>query len=115
MLVEAALVESGMTRDRFRIVPFPIERPHVLPDYVPLDVRIYTTIYDEWNLRKITVLENVGYDVAVLWERSEKEFVGRNIREQLRGGDSTWETLVPASTVGLLKEFQIAERLAKAH
>jgi len=93
-IVEAA-VASLIPPDRFQVVPFPIERPEVLQNYIPITAVAYTTVYDDWNRRKIEVLASHGYRVEVLWEREAKEIAGNEVRTRIRAGDETWRDLVP--------------------
>ncbi len=38
-----ALSEAGLAADAFSIVPFPIEQPDTLIDYMPTSIRVFTT------------------------------------------------------------------------
>src|SRR5437763_1227629 len=60
-MITDALVMSGIDRDEFGFVPFPIENWQRLPDFLPLAVPCFTTICDEWNEEKIRRLEGIGY------------------------------------------------------
>ncbi|MGA2689493.1 MAG: hypothetical protein ABSE85_15630, partial [Candidatus Korobacteraceae bacterium] len=94
----------------FSFIPFPIEHPHKLKQFLPAEVLCFTTICEPWNLEKIEVLKREGYAVEVLWER-EKKVTGRLIREQILNGDDRWKILVPEATVRGLERLNIGERL----
>ena len=51
--IKEALEEEGVRSHRFAIIPFPIETPAKLPDFLPVSVECLTTVYEEWNLQKI--------------------------------------------------------------
>lgn len=109
--VQAALDAAGVGRDRYTTMPFPVEEPDALSQFLPPQVPIYTTIYDEWNRQKVRRLSEAGYDVRVLWERTHKAVVGHEIRDLMRCKDARWKTCVPAATTSLLESFNIASRL----
>ncbi len=85
-LLSAALTHNGVSRDRFEILPFPIENPAELPDFLPTSIPVVTTIYDDWNRAKIESLQSVGYRIENLWTRSDKRIQGREIRRLIRTG-----------------------------
>jgi cytidyltransferase-like protein len=109
-VIEAAVL-GHLEREHFVIVPFPIERPEALHNYVPLDATAYTTVYDEWNRRKIEVLTSLGYAVEVLWEREDKTYGGSEVRRLMRLGDPTWRGLVPAAATQALDDLGVPKRL----
>ena len=47
-MVKLALLEAGVKREDFEIVPYPIERPEILYNYVPLHATSFFTIYDKY-------------------------------------------------------------------
>lgn len=111
-LLRDALRDVGIGPEEFAIVPFPIELDggRELPQYLPLDVPMLTTVYDDWNREKVRLLERTGYKVEVLWERAEKQVAGSQVRELIReGGD--YEGLVPAATARAVTRLGLRERL----
>lgn len=109
-VIEAA-VSDILHRERFVVVPFPIERPEVLHNYVPSSATAFTTVYDDWNRTKIDLLQSLGYAVEVLWERDEKAIAGSEVRRLMRVGDQSWRNLVSRSAAQVLEELQTSERL----
>jgi cytidyltransferase-like protein len=109
--VAAALSDIGLTPERYRIQPFPIEEPDQLPDFLPLTIPVFTTTYDEWNVSKIQTLERVGYEVVNLWSEDRKEVEGHHVRAMIRKGDPRWREYVPPGVADLLEEFDLAGRL----
>jgi cytidyltransferase-like protein len=52
-VIDAVLTSVDIPRDRFAIMPFPIEEPSELHEFLPLSVPVLTTTYDDWNRAKI--------------------------------------------------------------
>lgn len=104
-IIEAALLEEGISRDRFTITPFPIETPAEIGQYISRETLIYTTIYDDWNRSKIELLKQNGYTVKVLWERDKKAFEGRKIRDLLLAQDDQWKEFVPAGAIETIEKI----------
>lgn len=110
-MITNALIDEGISSCEFGIIPFPIETPELLPDFLPTNIPIYTTICEEWNKHKISVLTNVGYKVIVLWERNGKLFEGASIRLGISQGDNAWENAVPAATKQIIAKYSVHSRL----
>ena len=110
-MITNALLDNDLTLTQFDIIPFPIETPDCLPDFLPTSVPVFTTIYDEWNRHKIEVLKARGYEITVLWEESVKEIDGIKIRELIRIGDESWKQNVPQATINVIERYQIRERI----
>lgn len=111
-IIEQMLIESGKSRLQFGFVPFPIDKPERLPDFLPTSVVCFTTIYDDWNRHKVAKLQMAGYKVEVLWERTDKLYAGQAIRDSIRAGTSDWESMVPPATARILKDLDLGKRLA---
>jgi nicotinamide mononucleotide adenylyltransferase len=112
VVLREALREAGLRLDDFSIVPFPINFPELLRYYVPMDAVFFVTIYDDWGRRKLEMLRSEGFVVDVMWERNkvDKGIESSTVRGLMKR-DSAWEHLVPFSTAGLMKKWQIPERL----
>jgi len=113
MVIDAVLGEIGVSRDRYAVVPFPIEEPHELGEFLPTAVPIFTTTYDDWNREKIRTLEQIGYEVVNLWTRPQKDVAGHEIRSLMRSGSQAWRQHVPDSAARLLDEYDVAGRLSR--
>lgn len=65
------MINAGVRKEEFDIVPFPINFPDKILNYVPLNAKYYITIYDEWGEEKLKILQNdLKLDVEVLWRVS---------------------------------------------
>lgn len=111
-MVRAALLESGINLSDFSIVPFPINIPHMYKYYVPMDATFFLTIYDSWGEKKLRQFESLGLTVEVLWKRppEEKGLRAVEIRSRMMKAEP-WEHLVPPSTAGFMKAWDIPSRL----
>jgi nicotinamide mononucleotide adenylyltransferase len=110
-MIASALLESGVSRESFGFVPFPIETPSRLPAFMPTSIPCFTTIREEWNKEKIRVLEARGYQVIVLWERPDKIIYGGFIREDILNGGTQWKEMVPPATMKAAEQLNLRQRL----
>jgi hypothetical protein len=112
VMVRAVLIEAGVPWSSFSVVPLPINIPELYPCYVPIDAVFFLTIYDPWGTRKLRMLQSLGLRTEVMWERGpeQKGITAAEVRRRMTC-DEPWEHLVPNAAVGLLKRWQIPERL----
>ena len=111
-MTAGALLEAGLKRSEFDIVPFPINFPDSLFNYVPRDAKYYMTIYDAWSVEKQKSLETLGCDIEILWTRTndEKSVSGTEIRT-LIAANKPWEHLVPPYVYQYVINHQLDLRL----
>lgn len=95
-MVEGALLEAGVSRDAFDVVPFPIERPEEIINFVPENAVYFMTIYDDWGKVKKRIFELLGLKIEVMWDSREKPVSGSLVREKIRNKED-WKNLVPLS------------------
>lgn len=110
-MIRRTLLAAGLDRDRFTVQPFPIEQPALLTSLIPTSVVAYTTICDEWNVRKVELLRGLGYDVRVLFHRTADRITGSAIRQMIRQRRTEWQALVPPACRDYLLELDIEQRL----
>lgn len=111
LIVQATLETEPEIRCDVVIVPFPIEKPHVLRSFVPPNWHIVTTLHEPWNREKIRILSELGYNVSVVCEGSEKLARGQDIRGLMRAGDESWRAGVPAMTARMLDTLDVPRRM----
>lgn len=107
-LVEAGILSAGIPKERFTILPFPIETPDRLASFFPRSGLCYTTIKDDWNKKKIEVLEREGFKVEVLEHVEQHGFSyasGTQIREWAQHGNPEWLDAVPKGVRDLLNDW----------
>lgn len=112
LMIQAALLEQGLSYTEFSIVPFPINVPELIRYYVPLDAVFFLTIYDDWGRQKKIFLQSLGLKIHVLWEvpLEKKGLSSSDIRESMKSGDK-WEHFVPSSVVKLMYKWNVSKRL----
>jgi len=109
-MVTKVLVGAGIGIDSFTVVPFPIERPWLLSQYIPSECKCYTSIKDQWNNTKIDILRKQGYDVGIVDINADR-IDGFNVRRLIRERDKSWRLLVPCETQKMVDEIHLAERM----
>jgi len=112
MCIKNAMMERGINREEFDIVPFPINFPDKIFNYVPMDAKFYLTIYDEWGREKYkTLKEDLKLDVEVLWEvpLEKKGISASDIRKNMQQG-KPWKHLVPNSVYEYIVENKLDKR-----
>jgi nicotinamide-nucleotide adenylyltransferase len=110
-MIEAALVEAGVDRHAFSVIPFPINYPELLKEHAPRDAVYYLTIYDDWGREKHKRFENLGLNTHVMWERplNEKGISGTDVRAAMRDGGE-WRSLVPPAVATLADRWNLPDR-----
>lgn len=107
-----SLLEAGLERSEFEIVPCPINVPHRIPHYVPRGARFFVTIYDDWGRAKSEILQSLPAEVEILWERdmADRAATGAAIRTAM-AEHAPWEHLVPGAVATMLRRPEFGERL----
>ncbi|TGY91157.1 nicotinate-nucleotide adenylyltransferase [Petralouisia muris] len=111
-MIQGSLLENNISMEEFDIVPFPINYPELLSNYAPKDAKYYMTIYDQWSMDKKAALEEYGYHVEVMWQRTnEQKFTsGTEVRRRMVAGES-WHHLVTDFVYRYVKEHKIDIRI----
>jgi nicotinamide mononucleotide adenylyltransferase len=110
--IRLMLMANAISQDRFSFVQFPIENPTYLANVLPKNAICYTTIRDDWNLNKVSRLEQQGYTVEILWDkRSEKGITGTQIRELAANGNASWKKYLQVDVANYLDQIKFSERL----
>jgi len=112
LIISETLCDLGVGKGSFSFIPFPIEHPQKLRQFLQLAVPCFTTVCEPWNLEKIKVLREQGYEVRVLWDR-EKTITGQSVRERILSGDPSWREDVPPATTRAMELLKIVERLRR--
>lgn len=111
-IISDALKDADVDASKFGFIPFPIDEPDKLYQFVSQNTVCYTTIREEWNRAKINRLVDAGFHVHVLWENlGDKSVSSTLIREYLSKDDPRWMAMVQPSTIENMKSFRIKERL----
>jgi nicotinamide mononucleotide adenylyltransferase len=112
LMVRDSLLEAGVPRADFEIVPFPINLPQLIPNYVPRGARFFVTVYDDWGRHKVRLLRDLGLDVDVMWERDylDRFTSGTEVRDLMAAG-GPWQGLVPPAVVRIVAFHGLDRRL----
>lgn len=111
-MIKLALLEAGVKREDFEIVPYPIERPDILYNYVPLSATSFFTIYDKWGYEKLERLKSLGYNTVVLFDDREKKICSTEIREKIYSGVD-WKDKVPKAVYDYIIEDGLSEKVIR--
>lgn len=131
LMIREALLGVGLAREVFEIVPFPINYPELLSNYIPLDAVNYTRVYEDWNRKKIKLLKEQGLVVEVMHEDTpenkthtaqlpiggigEEQLLpveeGTKVRKRMLE-DRNWRDYVPPGTAKIVDELGLIDRLA---
>lgn len=111
-MIQGALAEFGVKREEYEIVPFPINRPEYILQYVPGDAVHYMGIYDEWGEERAHILQNLGVKVEILWRKSKADrgVVSTEVRNCIERGKE-WRQLVPKSVYEYIISHGIDKRI----
>jgi len=111
MLIRAML-EHGVKREEFEIVPFPINFPELIKYYTPLDALYFVTVYDEWGKHKLKTIQDLGCKTDLMWVRTmdERFSTGKEVRNFI-ATDTEWEQLVPKSVAKYIKDNKLDLRI----
>lgn len=111
-MIRDSLLEFGVKREEFEIIPFPVDRPDVLAQYAPADAVYYMSICGEWDREKEKILSSLGLKTEILWERNaeEKGITGTELRA-LIAGDGLWRQYMPKAAAEYLTEHGLDERI----
>lgn len=112
-MVRAALLEAGLAREDFEIVPYPIERPEILYNYVPLGATSFFTIYDDWGYEKLRRLGDLGYKTEVLFDTREKAMCSTEIRKKIVD-EEDWKQMVPPAVYRYIVENNLTDKVKRA-
>ena len=114
LMVRELMLNRGVGKTDFDIVPFPINYPELLQFYVPMDARFFLTIYDDWGREKLKLFMSLGLDVEVMWERkmSDRFTTGTEVRTLIAEGGN-WQKLVPSGVAKVITDLQLSRKMRK--
>lgn len=98
IMIKKSLIHYGIPVEKFDIVPFPIEYPEKICQYVPMNATFFITIFDQWDKKKYEIFKSLGLNIEILSSNSTQEtrISGTQVRNLIRMGKE-WKNLVPES------------------
>lgn len=111
-MIRNALIESNIDKSEFDIVPFPIENPESIFNFVPRNATFYITIYDKWGEEKKRILEKLNVNIDLMWRRtkSEKPISGSLVRDKILKCED-WKHLVPKSVFEYITKNNLEKKI----
>ena len=109
-MVKLALLEAGLKREDFEIIPYPIERPEALHNYIPLSATSFFTIYDDWGYEKLRRLGELGYGTHVLFDTRDKAMSSTEVRQKI-ASDEDWKHMVPPAVYSYIIENNLTDKI----
>ena len=113
-MIHDAMLEFGVPRSEFEIIPFPINMPELILQYAPKDATYFMSISDAWGEEKLKILESLDVKVDVMWRKptEEKGTSSSEVRE-LMVKSKEWEALVPKSVYNYIMDHKLDRRIRK--
>ena len=93
-MIHAALDTAGVPRQRYDIVPFPLDAPAAWFAYIPSTAVQLVRVYSDWEREKVRQLAAGGYRLRVLPGDPAIRISGSTIRAALASSGS-WRHWVP--------------------
>lgn len=111
-MIRDCVLDFGVPRMEFDIIPFPIERPEYLSRYAPADAVYFMSICDEWTRKNEELLRRLGLETEVLWirEAREKGITGSQVRQRILGSER-WSDMVPRTVYDYVISHGIDDRI----
>lgn len=111
-MIQGALLDFGISREEFEIVPFPISCPELIFQYTPEDAVYYMNISTDWDDEKCRMLTKIGARVEVLRKRDvqDRGITGREIRTLIAEGKD-WKQHVPKTVAEYIVNHGLDERI----
>ena len=113
-MIEKALLDFGVKREEFEIIPFPISQPDLILQYAPKDATYYMSICGDWGEEQYQILSRLGVNVEVLWRRTPDTvgITGTQVRDLITG-NGEWRQLVPKTVSEYIEKNGIDQRIKK--
>jgi len=115
-MIMAAMDHEGVPPSMYHVTPFPIEKPHLISDFVPKEATFFGTIFEDnedgHGNHKFNTLRELGFDVDIFAEGSdsEREVSGSMIRDlMVRKGN--WQELLHPGAAKYAWEHRLDKKL----
>jgi len=107
-----ALLEFGVKKAEFDIVPFPVRYPEYIMQYFPKEAIYFLGISTQVDRQKRRTFTKLGLNFEVLWERekNDRDITEREVLDRIIN-DGDWEEYVPKSTVKYMKKEKLIQKI----
>lgn len=112
IMIHDAMIDFGVRREEFDIVPLPINKKKQILNYTPKEATYFMSICNEWGEEIARTLESLGVDIDILWQKSEEDrgTTGTEVRNAIRNNED-WRPLVPKTVYEYMLDHKIDERI----
>lgn len=111
-MIQGALLDFGVRRKEFDIIPFPVTQPDLIPQYAPRDATYYLSICREWDEEKAQAVQRQGLKTEILWQRLGEECgpTGYDVRKMV-AENREWFQYVPKTVSDYIRKRGIDQRI----
>lgn len=111
-MIHDSLIDFGIRRDEFEIIPFPSDHPERILNYVPQGAEYYLNICDEEDEKLRNALEQRGFQTEVLIQKTyeTRGVTSSEVRECILNG-LEWRHLVPKKVYEYIMCYHLDERM----
>lgn len=113
-MIRGAMKEFNVPESEYDILPFPINCPEYLLQYVSNDAVYYMGVCDAWDEEKNKILRSLGLKTEILWRKKpeDKGITASWVRSCI-ATDHEWAHLVPKSVYRYLTEHDLDQRIKR--
>lgn len=112
LMIQNSLPEINAEYNRVEIVPFSIHTPDRLRYYIPVSATGFIRVFDEWDEKKLTILDRAGYKNLKRknLKESDRDASGTDIRSLIKE-NGKWQSQVPMGTKEVIeKNYPLTDR-----
>ena len=111
-MIKNSLDSFCIDKEKFDIIPLPVNNPMLIPYYVPRGTLVLLAIHEEWDMKKKRIFQRLGYNVRVIIDKpkNKKITTGQEIREKMLK-NKPWSYLVPTPVCKLVDNDELNKRL----
>ena len=113
-MIRGALTEFNVPETEFEFVPFPINRPEYILQYLPKEAVYFVGMFDAWDEEKYKILRSLELEIEILWRKTpeEKGVSSAWIRSLIATGEE-WSHLVPKSVFEYLTVNHLDKKIKR--
>ncbi len=111
-MIHDSLIDFGIRRDEFEIIPFPSDHPERILNFVPQNAEFYLNLCDADDARLLEALEAMGLKTEVLLQKTSetKGITSSEVRARILSGQE-WRSFVPKKVYEYIMCYHLDERM----